>query len=70
MKLHFSPGACSPAPHTVAREAGLTFDLIKVDLALCHTLSTYMARAAAQPKERETLVVEGAVMTESEGATP
>jgi glutathione S-transferase len=33
MKLYFSPGACSLAPHIVAREAGLKIDLEKVDLA-------------------------------------
>jgi glutathione S-transferase len=32
MKLYYSPGACSLAPHIVAREAGIAVELKKVDL--------------------------------------
>jgi glutathione S-transferase len=32
VKLYYSPGACSMAPHIVAREAGHAVDLVKVDI--------------------------------------
>ncbi|MEZ5650038.1 MAG: glutathione transferase GstA [Burkholderiaceae bacterium] len=32
MKLYFSPGACSLAPHIVATETGTTVELVKVDI--------------------------------------
>lgn len=38
MKLYYSPGACSLAPHIVASEAGVPLQLEKVDLA-SHTLA-------------------------------
>ncbi|HEX2529954.1 MAG TPA: glutathione transferase GstA [Burkholderiaceae bacterium] len=37
MKLYFSPGACSLAPHIVLCEAGLSCDLEKVDLGTKRT---------------------------------
>jgi len=38
MKLYFSPSACSFSPHIALREAGLDFDLVRVDLK-SHTLA-------------------------------
>jgi glutathione S-transferase len=37
MKLFFSPGACSLSPHIVLREAGLDFELEKVNLGTKQT---------------------------------
>ncbi len=39
MKLYFAPGACSLAPHILLREAGLDFELEKVDLQSKQTAS-------------------------------
>ncbi len=49
MKLYYAPGACSLAPHIVAREAGLRLDLEKVDLGSGKTESG-AAFAAINPK--------------------
>lgn len=39
MKLYYAPGACSLSPHIVLREAGLNFELERVDLATHKTES-------------------------------
>lgn len=38
MKLYYSPGACSLHPHIALREAGVPFELVRVDLR-AHKLS-------------------------------
>ncbi len=45
MKLYYSPGACSLAVHIALREAGLAFDLEKVNLGTKLTASGADLRA-------------------------
>jgi glutathione S-transferase len=49
MKLYFSPGACSLAPHIVLRETNLSFTPVRVDLA-AHKTSTGEDYYAVNPK--------------------
>ena len=65
MKLYYAPGACSLAPHIVAREADLTLDLEKVDLS---TRTTASGRAFAEVNPKGYVpaleIRDGEVMTE------
>ena len=66
MKLYYSPGACSLAPHIAAREAGLALELEKVDLRNKKTASGEDF-AAINPKGYVPAVRldDGSVLTEA-----
>jgi len=49
MKLYYAPGACSLAPHIALEEAGLPYELVKVDL-MKHTLPDGSDFRAINPK--------------------
>jgi glutathione S-transferase len=49
MKLYYTPGACSQAPHIVIHELGLPYEAVKVDLAK-HTLPDGSDYRAINPK--------------------
>ncbi len=66
MKLYYYPGACSLAPHIVAREAGIGLTLEKVDLAN-RTTETGANFAAINPKGYVPALglQDGSVLTEA-----
>jgi glutathione S-transferase len=49
VKLYFTPGTCSLAPHIALREAGLDFDLVRVDIRQ-HQLADGSDFTAINPK--------------------
>jgi len=49
MKLYYSPGACSYAPHVALHEAGLPFEAVRVDLR-SHKLANGADYYAINPK--------------------
>jgi glutathione S-transferase len=49
MKLYYTPGACSQAPHIALRELGLPFEAVPVDL-MKHTLPDGSDFRAINPK--------------------
>ena len=49
MKLYYAPAACSLAPHIALSEAGLPYELVRVDLRT-HTLPDASDYAAVNPK--------------------
>ncbi|HZA93905.1 MAG TPA: glutathione transferase GstA [Gemmatimonadales bacterium] len=66
MKLYYYPGACSLAPHIVAREAGIAIALEKVDLAN-RTTETGTNYLAVNPKGYVPALglQDGSVLTEA-----
>ena len=66
MKLYYSPGACSQAPHIALHELGLPVEAIKVDLAT-HKLPDGSDYYAVNPKGYVPLLVldDGTTLTEA-----
>jgi glutathione S-transferase len=64
MKLYYSPGACSLAPHIVAREASVAIDLVRVNLEN-HTTASNQNYLEINPRGYvPALEIDGEVHTE------
>ncbi len=71
MKLYFNPSVCSLAPHIALREAGLNFELVKVDIR-AHTVVDGSDYYQINPKgyvpvlmlDNGELLTEGSVISE------
>ena len=66
MKLYFSPAACSFSPHVALREAGLDFELVKVDLKTGKIVANGSDFARVNPKGYVPVLEldDGSVLTE------
>lgn len=66
MKLYFSPAACSFSPHVALREAGLDFELVKVDLKTGKIVANGSDFARINPKGYVPVLEldDGSVLTE------
>jgi glutathione S-transferase len=66
MKLYFSPGACSLAPHIALAEAGLAYDLEQVDLRAKQIKSSGGDYRGVNPKGSVPAIAldDGQVLTE------
>lgn len=67
MKLYYAPGACSLAPHIVAREAGIALDYERVDLGRSpHTTASGADYTKINPKGYVPALAleDGGVLTE------
>lgn len=64
MKLYYSPGACSLAPHVALREIGTAFELVRVSVADKENFSADYLRV--NPRGRvPALEIDGRVVTEA-----